>query len=105
MRPGTLRPNKTGWTESRVLILRVSRMGWKGGAKHRLVWICQLETLRSLLINFRPVKVDFGVWRCIVSEGANQLTIRPKITELKDAQGKAVRLGEDGTRIVVVFLR
>ena len=38
--------------------------------------------------HLRPAKVDFGVWRCIVSEGANQLTIRPKITELKDAQGK-----------------
>ena len=40
---------------------------------------------------------------CVASEGANQLTIRPKITELKDAQGKAVFLSEDGMRIVVIL--
>ena len=62
-----------------------------------------LTTLRSPLINFQLARVDFGVWRCIVSEGASQLTIRQKITELKDAQGKSVFLGEDGMRIVVVL--
>jgi hypothetical protein len=103
MRAGTVRPNKTGWTESRVLMPRLPKRSWKGGAKHRLVWICQLTTLRSLLINFQLVTVDSSVWRCIVSEGSSQLTIRPKITELKDAQCKAVFLGEDGMRVVVIL--
>ena len=47
--------------------------------------------------------MDFGVWRCIVSECSSQLTVRPKITDLKDAQGKVVCLGEDGMRIVVIL--
>ena len=51
----------------------------------------------------KPVKVDFGEWRCIVSESSSQLTIRPKITDLKDYQGRQVGLGEEGMRIVVIL--
>ena len=103
LRPGTMRPNEFGSTDNRIITPRPSTRSWKGSAKHRLVRICPLATLRDLLVSVKPVRVYFGEWLCIVSEASSQLTIRPKINDLKNYQGRQVGQGEEGMRIIVIL--
>ena len=88
VRGGNLRSRIAGAKVSKILVRRQGGCNQKSSMKHRLIWIADLFMLQMYIENARSTGTDkidlesYGVWRCVVSESSDQITVSPRVQGL-----------------------
>ena len=103
IRGGTMRPNSPGAKskDSRILMPRTG-LGLKSSLKHRVCYILSHDAISIWLRRGAKITERCAVQRCIVGEARNQLTVRPKVTELIGPDGSVPIANDRELRVVVI---
>lgn len=110
MRAGNLRPCEAKDRTSKVFVARGKKRTTKGSGKNRLIWVADLGHLQACFARaVSSPSDDFdlescGVWACVVSEGADQITIEPKVDRLPGSSEPSSRPSKvSAARVVLLY--